>query len=100
VTEAESAEAEAEWDREIAARPKWENVNNLTANGPTTKRLAVPGGWLYLVDIAHREPCAVFVPEPLQHHFHLQPNHVVHQMGSILEINTASVYDAALEPRS
>lgn len=39
----------------------WELVES---GHPRTTRLPVPGGWVYYVEPSHREPTALFVPEP------------------------------------
>lgn len=54
----------------VAGEAEWEPVT--TGHDTNTLRLAVPGGWLYLVKPWHGEPALAFVPTPAAR-FELMP---------------------------
>jgi len=46
--------------------PKWEDVSGSVENGELTKRLRVPGGWLYRLNLwteEHESIAMAFVPD-------------------------------------
>ena len=50
------------------AKGQWEDVDI----NPRATRIGVPGGWIYYIEPSHREPCAVFVPEPVGYRLNCQ----------------------------